>query len=148
MIKIARCLTLGLGTMVMILSVNTKVIAESHVLVDNKPFVLSNRYAGNEVGGQSAFMADSDANSRYVITVVSEGNGRVNPAGIINARQGEVKSFAFLPAAGYHISAIRVDGELFETVDSFTFINVRADHALEVVFAENNEPPLAFVVSK
>lgn len=135
---------IGLLVMVMVLGwYCEKAYAESHILVDNKPVAWSHQHASNSVAGQQAIPADS-VKGHYNIVVISDGKGTVSPAGTITAEQGQVKAFSFLPADGYHVETIRVDGELSETVDSYTFINVSADHVIEVAFSEDNVPPMAF----
>jgi len=116
--------------------------AENHSIVDNKSVTLTNLYSYNTLTGQQA-IASENTKSHYTIIVTSAGNGRVTPEGITSVKQGAVKSFTFLPETGYHISALRVDGELFETVDSYTFMNISSDHTIEVIFADNNESPNA-----
>lgn len=139
-----RQIRVSLLALVLMLGCNIgKADAASYVLVDNKPVALSSRFAGG--ADLKTVAPESSTTSRHVIVISRKGNGLVSSEGAINVEHGAVKSFTFLPDNGYQVSALRVDGELVESVDSYTFINVSADHAVEVFFAEENDQRIALV---
>jgi hypothetical protein len=144
--KTAGQIKVGLLAMALVLVLGCygeKAFAGSHFLVDNQPVAMSGRYASAGKIGLHSVRAEAIATGQHTIIVSSKGNGLVSPEGASRVEHGAVKSFTFLPDNGYRVAAIRIDGELFETVDSYTFINVNADHAIEVLFAKDAEQSLA-----
>jgi hypothetical protein len=72
--------------------------------------------------------------NKYTITASASGNGTINPAGAVVVNQNENQTFTFMPAAGYAVKTVTVDGA--DTAGaSYTFTNVTSNHAIRVLFA-------------
>ena|GEM_PF-2730821 len=81
----------------------------------------------------------------YTISIIAGKGGTVNPRGSVEVNEGESVSFTIIPDDGYEIFQLIIDGEIVETVDVYSFIEVDSDHSLYVVFApetskESEEP--------
>jgi hypothetical protein len=65
------------------------------------------------------------------------GNGSIGPATDQTVDYGATPTFTFTPATGYHVAAVRVDGDLVTMTgaDQYTFPAVTASHAISVEFA-------------
>ena len=67
---------------------------------------------------------------------VSGGHGRISPEGAVPVERGKSRTFQFLPDAGYQVSALIIDGEKRSfNADSYRFVDVQANHAIEVEFS-------------
>jgi hypothetical protein len=73
----------------------------------------------------------------YTLTASVEGSGTITPEGETTVNCDENVTYSFVPAEGWHLTEVRVDGEAVETADSYTFTDVRADHSITAVFAIN-----------
>lgn len=74
----------------------------------------------------------------YIIAASAGLNGRISPSGNVMVQQGGSKTFSFMPATGYHISDVILDGEsLGDGMAYITLDNVSANHTLAVQFAIN-----------
>jgi hypothetical protein len=114
----------------------------SGVYVDNSPVEASQRYEFTSVTEPHAIRAEF-AKNRYAITVDGQGDGVVNPAGLVIAEYGDNKTFTFTPAPGHYVAMILVDGQDFAAGPSLTIANIDANHSISVFFAEKNELPVA-----
>lgn len=74
------------------------------------------------------------------ISISSEGQGSTTPTGTVAVTAGGDLAVTFTPAAGYHVSEVRVDGTSIGAAPSYTFTNVTTDHSLHVVFAADALP--------
>ncbi len=74
----------------------------------------------------------------YIITASTGTGGSVSPSGSISVPAGGVPTFVFIPATGYHLNNVTVDGALVtHTGNSYTFPPVTADHNIFGTFAIN-----------
>jgi len=74
----------------------------------------------------------------FIIAASVLGNGTVDPIGDVPVEFGASQNFEFLPDAGYHISAIVIDGNFSDSfLQSYTFNDVTANHTIEVHFSAN-----------
>ena len=71
----------------------------------------------------------------YEITASSEGEGTITPAGTTMALCGEDVTYVLTPEAGWHIAELRVDGDVVEITDTFTFVSVRDNHTISARFS-------------
>ncbi|NTU72060.1 MAG: hypothetical protein HGB10_09620 [Coriobacteriia bacterium] len=71
----------------------------------------------------------------YTITATSGAGGSISPSGAQSVVSGAVASYNVVPAPGYAISSVTVDGLSFGAVSSYTFNNVTADHTISATFA-------------
>jgi uncharacterized repeat protein (TIGR02543 family) len=72
----------------------------------------------------------------YTITPTAGANGSISPSSIQTVSYGNSQTFTFLPATGYSVSEVRVDGVAVQPVTSYTFYNVNANHTISVAFAQ------------
>lgn len=73
-----------------------------------------------------------------IITASAGPNGVIDPSGEVTVNYGESQTFTFHPNAGYHVSAIVVDGTYESSfAESYTFSNVNSDHTIAVYFSED-----------
>ncbi len=75
----------------------------------------------------------------YCITVTSEGNGKITPAGgtadnCYAVPEGEKVTFTMTPFDGFAVKDVLVDGKSVGAVDSYAFENVFAKHSIHVKF--------------
>jgi hypothetical protein len=73
----------------------------------------------------------------YTIAVESGPNGTITPEGKISLPQGEQQSFTIVPAAGYHIKEVIVDGMDQGVVENYTFTNITVNHNIRAEFAKD-----------
>jgi len=71
----------------------------------------------------------------YTITVTQGANGVISPAGPVIVNAGATQVFAIAGNSGYHIASVVIDGVSQGTPSSYTFTNVRANHAISATFA-------------
>ena len=70
------------------------------------------------------------------ITAAAVGPGTISPSGNVCVEYGTDQTFAFLPDAGYHVSAIVVDGVYLTSFSlNYAFHDVTADHTITVYFS-------------
>jgi hypothetical protein len=74
----------------------------------------------------------------YTILAGAGSNGAINPSGAVSATYGSNKRFTFAPGTGYHVDTLLVDGIKVDSLAGYTFVNVTADHAINVKFAINS----------
>ena len=71
----------------------------------------------------------------FTITATAGANGSISPSGAVSVTTGANQSFAMLPAPGFHVADVLVDGASVGAVAGFTFTNVTANHTIAVSFA-------------
>ncbi len=71
----------------------------------------------------------------FTIHATSTENGNINPEGDIEVNQGENQTFVLEPFNGFVISDVQIDDNSMGVIDSYTFMNVEADHTIHAVFA-------------
>lgn len=70
----------------------------------------------------------------YTITASSGPNGTISPRGSISVRGGSNQTFTITPNSGYRIANVLVDGASVGPVNSYTFVNVAANHTISAQF--------------
>jgi len=75
------------------------------------------------------------AQGRYTITATAGANGAIDPAGDIEINEGESFEFTMIPADGYEVADVKVDGVSVGAVASYMFKDVLDDHTISVSFA-------------
>ena len=73
-------------------------------------------------------------NPSFTITASTGTGGTISPSGTISVNYGDSKTFTITPNPGYKIKDVKVDGASVGSVSTYTFMNVEADHTIEVVF--------------
>ena len=91
-------------------------------------------YTFNNVSGDHTLTATFRPDE-YEITASVVGNGTITPAGTTTVACGDNATFTFAPETGWHLTGLLVDGEPVDATDSYTFTDVREDHAITAQFA-------------
>ncbi len=82
----------------------------------------------------------------YSITASVEGTGGIiSPAGRVSVASGGRKQFSIIPATGYLVAGVTVDGKAAGAVSSYTFESVTANHAIVATFKRKGSPTLYFL---
>ena len=72
--------------------------------------------------------------TEHTITVTVT-NGTATPSGTVQVQDGQSQTITFAPNAGYVLDSVTVDGNPAElTGNSYTFVNVTANHSIAVVY--------------
>jgi len=79
--------------------------------------------------------------SYYTIKATAGAGGSISPSGNVSVREGRDRTFTITPDKGYAISNVKIDGKSIGAVKSYTFENVRRNHAIEVIFTKANGNP-------
>ena len=79
--------------------------------------------------------------SYYTIKATAGAGGSISPSGNVSVREGRDRTFTITPDKGYAISNVKIDGKNIGAVKSYTFENVRRNHAIEVIFMKANGNP-------
>ncbi len=74
----------------------------------------------------------------FTITATAGDHGSISPSGTVEVKEGDDLTFTITPDAGYKIDKIIVDGNVVETVNSYTFENVTGLHTIEVSFSRKS----------
>jgi beta-lactamase superfamily II metal-dependent hydrolase len=77
---------------------------------------------------------------RWTITATAGAGGSLTPSGAVAVVSGGSQHFSIVPAVGYHVLALTVDGNGVAADTSYTFSNVTADHVLGASFSTNQYP--------
>ena len=76
------------------------------------------------------------ATSAHAITATAGAGGSIAPAGAVFVGNGASQTFTVTADEGHEVDAVLVDGEPVTLVDNtYTFVNVTADHAIGATFA-------------
>lgn len=79
--------------------------------------------------------------SYYTIKATAGAGGSISPSGNVSVREGRDRTFTITPDKGYAVSNVKIDGKSIGAVKSYTFENVRRNHAIEVIFTKANGNP-------
>lgn len=74
----------------------------------------------------------------HTIDASAGANGEIDPDGAVSVADGDDQLFTFTPDAGYRVVEILVDGSPVTLAGSYEFLNVTADHTIEVSFNNDN----------
>ena len=100
---------------------------------ENGTQVSSNASYSFTVTGNRNLVANFSQNT-YTIQASAGENGSITPSGAVTVTQGANQSFSMVPASGYEILDVLVDGNSIGTMASYTFTNVTANHSIHVTF--------------
>ncbi len=70
----------------------------------------------------------------YVITATAGPNGEISPSDDSIVTDGDHITFSIIPAVGYHVSGLFVDGTPVETSNSYIFTSVDGNHTIHAAF--------------
>ena len=79
--------------------------------------------------------------SYYTIKATAGAGGSISPSGNVSVREGRDQTFTITPDKGYTAANVKIDGKSIGAVKSYTFENVRRNHAIEVIFMKANGNP-------
>jgi uncharacterized repeat protein (TIGR02543 family) len=82
---------------------------------------------------------------QFNITASAGANGSISPSGVVAVNSGANRLFTIIPATGYHIDSVIVDGMYQGTSATYQFTNVTASHTIRATFAQN--PSDQFTIS-
>jgi hypothetical protein len=71
----------------------------------------------------------------YTITAFAGTGGTISPSGSVMVNQGGSQTFTLVPATGYTVADVNVDGTSVGAVTSYTFSNVTTNHTISATFA-------------
>ena len=72
--------------------------------------------------------------NRFSIEASSEGNGSISPSGSIGVNAGSTQTFTFIPADGYEVDQVLLNGFPIGSLDNYSFRNIHGDHTIGVIF--------------
>lgn len=106
------------------------------VLVDSVPVTLTgNTYTFNDIDAVHTISASFVITTNN-ITASAGANGSITPSGSIAVNYGADQTFTVIPASGYEVDTVLVDGVNSSlTGNQHTFQSVTADHTIEVTFS-------------
>ena len=92
----------------------------------------------NVTSNQTIYATFVAITNTYTITTNTNECGSISPSGNVQVNHGDNQEFIFMPAPGYHLSVIIVDGVTIENLaNSYIFQNVTESHTITTVFAIN-----------
>ena len=106
----------------------------SSVLVDGTNVGALASYTFSSVTAAHTISVSYQAIVYYTITASSGANGSISPAGSVVLSDGSSQTFSMIPAAGYQVNAVLVDGVSVGAVYSYTFNNILAAHTISVSY--------------
>ena len=77
----------------------------------------------------------------YTIKATAGVNGSISPSGNVSVREGRDQTFTITPDKGYAVANVKIDGKSVGAVKSYTFENVKGNHAIEAIFMKANGNP-------
>ncbi|HWQ65359.1 MAG TPA: PKD domain-containing protein, partial [Methanospirillum sp.] len=77
----------------------------------------------------------------HIITATANVGGSISPSGSIPVVSGGTQSFTIIPAPGYDLTDISVDGTSQGPLGAYTFINVTTPHTIRASFSIIPSPP-------
>lgn len=80
------------------------------------------------------YVAQFAANT-YTITATAGANGLITPAGVTSYDYNADATYEIIPAKGYYVQDVKVDGESKGAIRTFTFAKIITNHTIEATFA-------------
>lgn len=75
---------------------------------------------------------------KFTVSATAGANGSISPAGQVGVLLGASPTFTAVPAAGYGVGALTVDGQSLGVQSSYTFSDVNAAHSINVNFVSQS----------
>ena len=108
------------------------------VLVDGRPVGTPPSYTFTDVTSDHTVTAVFEPQPvTYSITASAGTGGSISPSGTIVLEEGAGQTFTLTADAGYHASDLIVDSVSSGPADSYSFIDIAADHTIEALFEED-----------
>ena len=86
--------------------------------------------AACELGAYEAMLTGPD----HTLTASAGPNGAISPSGATTVNYGGRQTYTMVPNSGYHVADVLVDGTSVGAVNTYTFLNVVADHTINASF--------------
>ncbi|MCR5557793.1 MAG: Ig-like domain-containing protein [Butyrivibrio sp.] len=94
----------------------------------------------SDVNVTANFMKKNSRTFKVVSGVANEG-GNISPSGESSVAEGGSITYNIVPASGYNIIAVAVDGKNIGAVASYTFNNIKENHSIAAAFARKTLEP-------
>jgi hypothetical protein len=95
----------------------------------------------------ATFASSSTTTASYTIAATAYANGSISPAGTTTLASGTSKTYSIIPAAGYKVSSVKVDGVSVGAVTSYAFNNVTANHTIAASFVAGTTTTASYTIS-
>jgi hypothetical protein len=76
----------------------------------------------------------------FAITAAAALNGAIAPIGTTEAVAGSSRTFTIVPAPGFHVQDVLVDGISQGPVTTYTLAGIAANHTIQASFARDSDP--------
>ena len=106
----------------------------ANVTVDGSSVGTGSTYSFSSVTANHTISASFIINT-YNIVASSGSNGTVTPGGTTTVNYGANQTYSIIPATGYSISNVTVDGSSVGNAGTYTFSAVSANHTISASFA-------------
>ncbi len=73
----------------------------------------------------------------HTIVATASAGGTITPSGNVSVTEGDNQQFLVAPQTGYHFDSLKVDGIKVDSMTSYTFYNVLANHTIAAYFFIN-----------
>jgi len=103
-------------------------------LVDGSSVGAMTSYTFTNVTANHTIMATFAENAWFIIDSSAGPNGTISPSGRGAVLGGTNQRFTIIPAPGYRVADLLVDGASVDSLTSYTFYNVRAVHTISASF--------------
>ncbi|MFN0157173.1 MAG: FlgD immunoglobulin-like domain containing protein [Bacteroidota bacterium] len=84
----------------------------------------------------------------YTITASAGLNGIIAPSGAVIVAPAANQGFSIVANVGYFIDSVIVDGVLTDSLGSYTFVNVNANHTIHATFTQKNNVTFSVNMTK
>ena len=106
----------------------------NEVLVDGVSVGEVTTFTFDNVTMAHTISASFAANPAVTITASSGPNGTISPDGAVSVLSGGNQTFTLVPAYGYRVADVLVDGVSVGAVNTYTFTNAATDHIIQAFF--------------
>lgn len=113
----------------------------------NGPMTIKAMAQANGYKQSLAASASYVIGSVYTINASAGANGSISPSGSSNVIQTGSKTFTIIPASGFKVEDVLVDGSSVGAVTSYTFSNVTGNHTISASFKSSFTMPFTDVSS-
>ncbi len=112
------------------------------VRVDGASVGAVSSYSFANVTRNHTIQASFAINTHTIVASAGDG-GSISPSGTVTINHGSNQTFTINSAENQHVADVLVDGQSVEAVTTYRFSNVINDGTIHVVFAADNQAPVA-----
>ena len=113
----------------------------ANIFVDGSDVGQTYAYTFSNVGSDHTIVANFIPEA-YQITATAGTNGSISPSGVTALSYGATQQYSIVPADGYHIEDVTIDGDSVGAVGTYSFSDITVDHSIHATFAAD-----AYVIS-